>query len=129
MEITTQKTVKRKIIRDDIRLEKLVIDGQPHSLNVVNQNNSLFLQFGMDEHPDQFSVPEYLMRITDEGVSFERYVHRPDHDHSDMETLQVITNPQEAGHGKKGDLIWETRHPYPGAGRKTFYVPFGKREE
>lgn len=136
MECVQSQTIEKKIAGEELRLENLVVAGKKYSLNITNRDDGrfgLFLEFNKDKHPDYFSVPEYKMVITEEGIRFERYVSGPSPDYCDprrdveIQSLQVIVDPEKAldPDAKKGELVWRARSPYKGEGYEYFYVPFG----
>ena len=102
------------------------IDGQNYALKISNDNKNyegkLCLDF-FSNREEQDS--EYSITIDEKGIRFERYVHRPNHDHDDVEKLQLVTNSKKAIGLKKGEIFWNSRGPYPSEGVDYFYIPFG----
>ena len=96
----------------------MIINNKAYSLDITNKNGLLYLDFnGM----------EYQMIIDEKGISFKRCLDRPNHDHDDFESLQIVVNPDKA-YGKKDELSWSGDSPFPANNEKEYlHIPFGKR--
>ncbi len=109
---------------DSINLEGVVINKDEFNLIITNfdkeSNGKLTLNF---HNPKDCC--EYSMYICEKGIRFERYVHR-NHDHDDIESLQVVVDPKNTSM-KKGEILWNSRGPYSNEGRDYFYIPFGSK--
>ena len=102
----------------EVVLENVEIAGEKYKLKIVNMSGRLLFDFN-----DQ----DYKIVIGERDIGFERYVARPNHDHNDMESLQIGEGDNGVG-VKKGELKWLTRFPDNRSGYRFFYVPFGKRQ-
>lgn len=102
----------------DIKLEDAKIGEKEFLLKIVN-SESLNMEFRNSE--DKF---EYSILIEEKGISFQRYLHRPNHDEDEREILQVVVDEKVLGH-KKGELVWRSEFPHKKEGYDFFYVPFG----
>ena len=122
------KKETRTIEGDHLYVSDLDIGGKKHALRIGNEGSKLSLAFGANGR--EFGENGYVYQITvdENGIGFERYVHRPNHDHSDIERLLVVVDPRMTGSRQKGDLVWESKFPYEGDGYAFYYVPFGAIE-
>ena len=129
-------TVRREVVErtefpnGNIMLENIVIDRKTYDVGVYNQRNRLILRFyeagrGERVNMNNASAGEYAIHVTENGIRFERYLHRPKHDHDDIEELLVGANENVPGI-KLGELRWQKNSPSVN-GTETFYVPFGNK--
>lgn len=127
MKVVKKETIEKVIEGEIIRIEGLKLGWKTYSLNVSNEFvDRISLQFNLPKNPTFGDCCEYLIRITEEGIDFRRFVHRPNHEHNDIENLYVITNqkPDEGKH-KNGDLVWDSNSHHNYDGYKIFIIPFG----
>jgi len=126
----TRRTIEEKIKHgNSINIEELNINGEKFCLKIDNQNEGFSLGFYKDKSSiEKDDSAEYEIIIDGEGIRFRRYVHRLNHDHDDIESLQVVTDPGKEDMSKKGDLVWRSRFPYEGEGYKLFYLPFRSKK-
>lgn len=96
-------------------LNGVEVGEQTYNVQVSNGGGRLSLAF-----LNKGGGEDYVIRIFDGKVSFHRTLWRPDHDHDDHQTLQVMED---------GKLQWYSRFPYDGEGRKFFEIPFGSVSE
>ena len=118
MECFQKQTIENKIEGGELHLRDLCINGRKYSLRINNYDDRLSLNF---------NEGEYEIIINEDGIRFERIVKRLNHDHDDVESLQVVVDPKQtlSKDAKKRDLVWRSRYPYDGEGYNLFYIPFG----
>lgn len=97
-----------------VKIEAVIIAGVQHTLTISNFHGCVALDFS---HPGKDN--EFVMTIRDGKVFFSRTVYRPDHDHDNMATLQIMQNDTKALIG------WYSRFPYAGENREFLGVEFG----
>ena len=102
-----KRTVEIVGLGNEVILEGVEIEGVKYSLKISNFNGRLSLDF---------NDGDYRIIVDEEGVGFSRCRYRPNHDHNDLESLQITD---------KEKLIWMDRFPYSGEGRIHFNIPFG----
>ena len=64
---------------------------------------------------------EFRLHMDRHGISFERVVYRPNHDHSDVETL-VVRVDDSMPSPKKGTIQWLSSY---NNSWEPYYIPFG----
>jgi len=117
MKIT--RIVKEEIcLPEGVNLEGLPIQNKLYDLVVKNNQERLELQFyKIGEGKLNGASPEFAIRIHEKGMFFERYLHRPNHDHDDSESLQVRTDAD--------NLVWSKESTYGEGRNNLFLIPFG----
>lgn len=129
MKVIKERTIKEIIEGENIHIEDLQLGAKEYSLNINNEKGQLSFDFynrNSRSYPNDSC--DYSIIIDDKGIRFERLVLRHNHDHNDVESLQIIIDSEKTEYGKNGDLIWRTRYPYLNEGYEFFYIPFGKTE-
>ena len=63
------------------------------------------------------------------GISFERHVYRKNHNHDDLETLQIVIDEEKTGR-KKGEFACrdDSHVPTERTGYDMFYIEFGSKK-
>ena len=119
-----KRTIEETIgLPEGVNLEGLPIQKGLYDLVVKNSGERLELQFHKrGEGKLDGNSPEFAIRIHEDGISFERYVHRPEHDHDDTEYL-VIAN--ETSSVVRGKIKWAKEFPFENREYVLFRVPFG----
>ena len=102
-----KRTVERVDLGNEVILEGVEIEGVKYSLKISNFNGRLSLDF---------NDGDYKIVVGEKGVGFSRCCYRPNHDHNDLESLQITDEEK---------LIWMDRFPYNGERRSYFNIPFG----
>jgi len=117
-----KRVVEEEIgLPEGVNLEQLTIQNELYDLIVKNKGERLELQFyKRGEGKLNEASPEFAIRVHEDGIFFERYLHRPKHDHDDLESLQTT--------GDDNNLIWSKESPYrPGKKDKIFRIRFGSK--
>ena len=117
------QTIEKIIEGDSLTLKKLKIGDKEYSLVLGNKDGRLSLGFNEGE-PDK-NGSDYQIIIEEEGIRFARYARRPNHDHSDEETLQIVVDETKDTGLKNGTIRWRSRFPYQNEGYRFYYIPFG----
>ena len=106
---------------EPLHIKRIVIAGKEYSLDILNSRR---MGEGDEYLHLDFNDGDYKITIDKEGISFERHVYRPNHDHGDDESLQVGVDDSKMG-VIKGEMIWRERFPYKREGYDFFHVQFG----
>lgn len=131
MKCVTKRTITRTISGTKLHIDDVIIGENKHSLNIINPNRSLgspdnrplILNFMNPEDADD-DTADYTIVMDKRGIRFERFVYRPNHDHNNVESLQVVVDPKKANM-PLGERVWMSRAPYLGGGFDYFYIDFG----
>ena len=102
------QTIEKIIEGDSLTLKKLKIGDKEYSLVLGNKDGS-----------------EYFIIIEEKGIRFERHAARPNHDHDDKESLQIVVDETKTLRAKNGTTCWRSRFPYQNEGYEFYYIPFG----
>lgn len=116
--MNTQRLIKEVIEHgDSVTIKGLTVAGRDYDLHISNDpgQGRLSLRFSKPN----LDTNEFAIRVHEGKLSFSRTLWRPDHDHDDNETLQVVN----------GEPRWYSRFPYSGEGRTFFEIPFGSASE
>ncbi len=129
MECVQKQTIEKRIEGQELNLKCLDIDNKKYHLKISNNTGRISLEFCEDKQEDYGDnfTSEYEIVIEKNGIRFKRFVYRPNHDHHDVESLQVIVD-EEKSFGKKGELVWRKDFPHKDSGYDFFYVPFGPKK-
>jgi hypothetical protein len=121
------KTIRTKIEEvdwgNDFVLKGLNIYGEEYSLEVREETNgdaTLCFYKGVYENRYSNVEPDFAMLIRRGKISFQRVLHRPGHDHNDLQSLQSDIDKK---------IKWISRFPYEGEGRENFTIDFGSAKE
>jgi len=127
----TRRTIEEIIEHgDSINPEGLKINGENFNLSIRNIAQKYKGRLDLDFNNPKNSNCEYSIVVDKEGVRFERYVYKPNHDHGDVESLQIVVDPEKvSGNFKKGDLRGSSRFPHRNEGYNHFYIPFGSEKK
>lgn len=113
---TVEETVE---LPEGLNLEGVDINGEVYNLSIENSRDGvLALKFSKGNHV------EYTIQIGEEGITFNRHVYRPNHDHDDTESLQRFIG-RDNDLQEEGKISWMARFPSPREGYDFFRVPFG----
>jgi len=97
-----------------LHIENINLNGKNYNLDLYNQEKDLVLNF---------NGPDYQIRILDGMVKFSRGVHRLNHDHDNVEYLQIVQDETRTGK-PKGTIEWRVETPLNN-GWAYFSVDFG----
>lgn len=120
------------MLEEGVNLEDVSIENNNYDLIVKNKDGRLNIEFYQaGQGKLNGCSPEFAIRIRDGNLHFERYVHRPMHDHNDSESLQVVRDEERVfgSYLKKGDLKWSKGTPSKDEGLEYFKIPFGSRTD
>ena len=107
-----------------LHIKDISIAGKKYSLDIINGG----LKEGEESLVLDFNDGEYGIIIDNEGIRFERFLYRPQHDHNDVQSLQIEVDERFIGI-KKGQIYWLSRGPYKKEGYDHFRIPFGAATE
>ena len=135
MKFINEKVIKEEIEKGIFLFKDLKIGEKNYTLNIVNsplisdEKNFLSILFNCEKDSANPSKADYSIFIDEKGISFSRHVYRPNHDHDDFETLQVVIRGELTGR-KKGELVWRDDSPVPTerTGYANFYIQFGSEK-
>lgn len=132
MECVQKQTIEKIIEGQELNLRCLDINNKKYYLKISNNVGEISLKFYEDKQENYgdvsaSNVGDYEIRIDEKGIGFERIVYRPNHDHNDVERLQIIVD-KEKSFGKKGELVWGKDFPHEDSGYDFFYIPFGPKK-
>lgn len=125
MKFVTEKKVRTEEEPYNTQVEGIKIEGVEGDLILKIENVSARLNLFFYEGTKHEDF-EYQMQISKEGISFNRVVHRPEHDHDDLERLCVSVDKSKSG-WEVGTTKWDSRSPHVQDGWDYFYVPFGPK--
>jgi len=114
-------SVEKIIEGEELDIEDIKIVGNKYIVKITNHRRC---EKGEESLVLDFNSRDYTIIIDNKGVRFERGCYRPNHDHNDVQSLQIGVNEKIPG-VEKGELIWRSRFPYKGEGYEHFYIPFG----
>jgi len=108
---------------EPLHLEGITIAGKEYKLDITNSKSIE----GEESLVFDFNEGDYRIIVDREGVRFERYVARPNHDHGDMESLQIKIDDSRPG-PEKGTILWRSRFPHRSEEYEHYEVPFDARD-
>lgn len=107
-----------------LHIKDIFIAGKKYILDIINGG----LKEGEESLILDFNDGEYQIIIENKGISFERFLYRPQHDHNDVQSLQIGVDEKFMGI-KKGQTYWLSYGSYREGGYEHFRIPFGAATE